>query len=418
MAYRARIIDDELWEYLSFMGAVLIEGPKATGKTETAMQVARSLVRLDVDKTARNWAQTFPSLLFGGEVPRLIDEWQLELEIWNHLKVELDKRKVPGQFVLTGSSVPVDDVTRDTGAGRVMRMKMRPMTLLETGHSNGAVSLAELFQQNFSVESATNLDVPEVIDRVCIGGWPAFHALPVDSARKSMRVYLSDVAGLDVQRVSEVKYDKDNVMKVIQSLARNVGTKASINKISADAGTTGSPMDPKITADYLRALERVMLTENSPPWAPRLRSAARINGSPTRYFIDPALAVAAIGATPKTLLAGEMNTLGFLFENLVVRDLRVYMQALGGQVRQYRDSYNIEVDAILEALDGGWAAIEVKLGRNQEDAAAEGLLRFKNAIDVSTCGEPKFMAVITGEPGPAYLRKDGIYVLSIGQLGP
>jgi predicted AAA+ superfamily ATPase len=400
------------------MGAVLIEGPKVVGKTETALEIAQSVVRLDIDHVARTLAQTDPTLLFAGEVPRLIDEWQLEVGIWPHLRLELTERKVPGQFILTGSSVPDDDKMRDTGAGRIMRMKMRPMTLLETGHSEGTVSLSSLFAQNFTTVPAPTLTLQEVTDRVCVGGWPLFYKLPVVDAQTAMISYLSDIAGLDVQRVSGVNYHKDNVLKVLQSLARNVGTKASNKTIAADVGPKNAPLDQQVTADYLTALERVMVTENSPPWTPKLRTAARINGSPTRFFIDPALAVAALGTGPTTLLGPEIQLLGFLFENLVVRDLRVYMQSKSGSVRQYRDSYGNEVDAILELRDGIWGAVEIKLGQGQVDAAAASLLKFRNeVIDTTNTGAPQFLAVITAT-GPAYLRPDGVYVLSIGQLCP
>lgn len=225
MAYSPRIVDQELQYRLSLMGAVLIEDPKVVGKTETALEIAQSVVRLDIDHVARTLAQTDPTLLFAGEVPRLIDEWQLEVGIWPHLRLELTERKVPGQFILTGSSVPDDDKMRDTGAGRIMRMKMRPMTLLETGHSEGTVSLSSLFAQNFTTVPAPTLTLQEVTDRVCVGGWPLFYKLPLVDAQTAMISYLSDIAGLDVQRVSGVNYHKDNVLKVLQSLARNVGTK-------------------------------------------------------------------------------------------------------------------------------------------------------------------------------------------------
>ena len=418
MTYNARVVDDELWQRLSVMGAVLIEGPKAVGKTETALEVAQSVVRLDIDKVARTMAQTDPTLLFDGEVPRLIDEWQLEVEIWAHLKVELTRRKVPGQFILTGSSVPSDDKTRDTGAGRIMRMRMRPMSLLESGHSAGSVSLSDLFAKNFATVAAPALTLQEITERVCVGGWPDFYKLSVDDAQSAMISYLSDIASLDVQRVAGVKYHKDNVMKALESLSRNVGTKASIQTIAKDVGSKNSPLDVDVTGGYLTALDRVMVTENSPPWTPRIRTAARINGAVTRYFVDPALAVAALGLSPTALLSTEIELLGFLFENLVVRDLRVYMQSKGGAVRQYRDSYGNEVDAIMQLQDGSWGAIEVKLGSGQVDKAAEGLLKFKNEIiDTTTSGAPKFMAVITAT-GPAYMRPDGVYVLSIGQLCP
>ncbi|MBI3429455.1 MAG: ATP-binding protein [Actinobacteria bacterium] len=415
--YKGRIIDHELKNILSFMGFVLIEGPKAVGKTESAKQVAKTVVRLDIDENARILARTSPLTLLEGDVPLLIDEWQLAPGLWAHVKVEVDARQLPGQFILTGSSIPSDDGTRDTGAGRVGRLKIRPMTLFETGHSKGTISLAGLFSHETPSARDPGLSVRDIAERICIGGWPAFQSLEVNKARAAMKSYLFEIAGLDVQRVSGIRFNKNNVLKVLKSLARNVGTKASDSTIAKDAGSSGNPLDRKVTASYLEALERVMVTENSPAWTPQLRSRARINSSETRYFIDPALAAAASAASPSTLLAGQIKLLGFYFENLVVRDLRVYMQAFGGEVKQYRDETGLEVDIILETLDNAWAAIEVKLGVDQVDGAAASLLKFREKIDTIASGEPVFMAIVTAT-GPAYVREDGIYVIPIGVLGP
>lgn len=417
MAYKRRIVDDELSGLLSSMGFVLIEGPKAVGKTESAKQLAKTVVRLDTDENARILARTLPKVLLEGEAPLLIDEWQLVPKLWANVKVEVDTRQIPGQFILTGSSIPADDGTRDTGAGRVARLKMRPMTLFETGHSKGTVSVAGLFSNKTPSARDPGLSMQDITERICIGGWPAFQGLEVNKARTAMKSYLSEIAGLDVQRVSGIRFNKNNVMKVLKSLARNVGTKASDSTIAKDAGSIGNPLDRKVTANYLEALERVMVTENSPSWTPQLRSRTRINSSETRYFVDPALAAAASGASPSSLLAGQIKLLGFYFENLVVRDLRVYMQTFGGEVKQYRDESGLEVDVILETLDNAWAAIEVKLGVDQVDDAAIGLLKFKEKVDLDACGEPAFMAVVTAT-GPAYVREDGIYVIPIGALRP
>jgi predicted AAA+ superfamily ATPase len=417
VAYTRRVTDSELAKLLNVAGFILIEGPKAVGKTESAKQIARKIVRLDVDSAARELAQVAPDVLLAGETPVLIDEWQLVPELWSKIKVEVDTRQQLGQFILTGSAIPADDVTRDTGAGRVARLRMRPMSLLETGNSKGTVSVAELFSGKQPGAEDPGLSLSDIVDCICSGGWPAFQRQSVDVSRTAMKNYLAEIAGVDLQRVSGVKYNKANVLKVLKSLARNVGTKASDSVIARDAGTKGNPIDRKTTSGYLESLERVMITENNPPWTPELRSRDRVNASPTRYFIDPSLAVAALGASPSTLLGDQIKYLGFLFENLAVRDLRIYMQSLGGAVYQYRDDAGVEVDVILELGDNSWAAIEVKLGSGQIEEAAKGLRKFKTKINIEACGEPTFMAVLTAT-GPCYVRKDGIYVLSIGSLCP
>lgn len=417
MAYQGRIVDAQLKELLQVVGFVVIEGPKAVGKTETAKQIAKKVVRFDIEPEARELAKVAPNLLLEGEVPVLLDEWQTVPELWSRIKVEVDTRQLPGQFILTGSSIPADDITRDTGAGRLARLKMRPMTLLETGHSSGDVSLGALFAGAQPNSADPGLSMQNIVVRICMGGWPGYQTLSVDSARTAMKSYISEIAGIDVQRVSGIRYNKTNVLKLLKSLARNVGTKVSESAIAQDTGTSGNPIDRKIAAGYLESLDRVMVTENNPPWTPQLRSRDRVNASSTRYFIDPALAAAALGASPSTLLGGQIRYLGFLFENLAIRDLRVYMQSLGGTVAQYRDESGVEVDAILELDDNSWAAVEIKLGSNQVEEAANNLLKFKGKIDTKACGEPTFLAVLTAT-GPCYVRADGVLVISIGSLRP
>lgn len=417
MAYMPRLVDAEILELLQTMGIVLIEGPKAVGKTESAIQVAKTVVRLDIDENARNLAKLAPETLLAGETPILIDEWQLVPELWAHTKVETDRRKLKGQFILTGSSVPVDDITRDVNALRVGRLKIRPMSLFESGHSNGKISLAALMAGKKPASGDPGLTLNDVAERICIGGWPGVQELTPDRAQRAMKTYISEIAGKDVQQVSGIKFNKANVLKVLKSLARNVGTKVSENKIAQDAGSKMAPLSRRVTSNYLEALDRVMITENSPAWTPELRSQLRVNGKATRYFIDPSLAVAAIGVSPSVLVRGQLKFLGFLFENLVVRDVRCYMQALYGEVMQFRDEKDREVDIILVLPDNSWAAIEVKLGVSQVDKAAADLLAFRGRVNIDAQGEPAFMAVVTAT-GPAYVREDGVYVIPIGVLGP
>ena len=417
MAYTQRLVDTELSDLLATVPFVLIEGPKAVGKTESAKRVAKTIVRLDIDESSRTLAKVAPEILMQGEAPMLIDEWQLVPELWANIKVEVDSRQLKGQFILTGSSIPVDDVTRDTGAGRVARLKMRPLSLYEIGVSNGAVSISALMAGAKPASKDPGLAMIQIAEYVCRGGWPGVQDLTLAQSQKFMKSYLGEIASRDVQRVSGRKFDKTNVMKVLKSLARNVGTKAAETTIASDAGSKSAPLSRRVVANYLDALERVMVIEDNPPWTPELRSRARVNGTPTRYFIDPALAIAALGASPQALLGGQIRLFGFLFENLVVRDLRVYMQSLGGEVKQYRDEDKLEIDIILEMPDNRWAAIEVKLGVNQVDEAAKGLLAFRQKIDTAASGEPIFMAVVTAVSA-AYVREDGIYVIPVGTLCP
>lgn len=414
-AYRPRVVDAELMAALAAAGAVLIEGPKACGKTATARQIVASEVRLDVDPAARAAAAVEPGLVLDGPVPRLIDEWQLEPDVWNHVRRAVDDRGAPGQFVLTGSAVPADDQTRHVGAGRIVRLRMRPMTLAETGHSSGAVSLAALLSGTAARAPDPGLTVRDIVERVAVGGWPGNLGLSVVEAQRVLRGYLDEVARVDVRRIDGVRRDPQIVTRLLRSLARNVATPAAARLLLTDvSGPDRAIRDEETIATYLDALTRLMITEDLPAWAPSLRSRTRLRASSVRQFVDPSLAVAAVRATPARLL-GDLNWLGFLFENLVVRDLRVYAQALDAQVFHYRDESGLEADAIIELPDGRWAAFEVKLGLREIDAAAGHLLKLRDRIDRSATGEPVALVVITAT-GLSYVRDDDVNVISLGTL--
>lgn len=416
MEYQRRIVDDELRRQLTSIGAVVLEGSKAVGKTETARQYAASTVLLDTDTGARQLAKIDPALLLNGSAPQLIDEWQMEPDLWNHIRREVDRRKLPGQFILTGSAVPADDVTRHTGAGRFSRIRMRPMTLYETGHSTGDISLSALFAGIAPRATDSGLTISQVIDRVCIGGWPAFVRLTPEQSQREMRSYLDEIAKTDIRRVDGIHRDPLKVKRVLQSFARNVATQAKIQTIAADAGGSDGPLTYNTVVEYLNSLERLMIIEDLPAWAPALRSRTSLRKGATRHFVDPCLAVAALNASPAKLLK-DLNFFGLLFESLVVRDLRVYMQHSDGRLLHYRDENDLEVDVIIEMGGASWAAIEVKLGLNQIDEAAKTLLKFAKKIDTARCGEPAFLAVVTAT-GYGYVREDGVYVLPIGTLKP
>jgi predicted AAA+ superfamily ATPase len=409
-------VDGELSARLRAVGAVVVEGPKACGKTLTARQLAASEVLLDIDANARQAIAVDPALVLDGPTPRLLDEWQIEPSIWNHVRRAVDARSDPGQFILTGSAVPADDITRHTGAGRIGRLRMRPMSLFESGAASGGISLAELLEGRMNSSADPGLTVAGIAEEVSRGGWPGLRGRGVRGALLAVRDYVEEIARVDVSRVDGTHRDPGRVARLLASLARNVGTHAAATTLAKDAGGADGPLKDDTVRDYLAALERLMVVEDQPAWAPHLRSSHRLRTAPKRHFVDPSLAVAALRATPARLL-GDLNLLGFLFESLVVRDLRVYAQAADAQVLQYRDSSGLEVDAIVEAGDGRWMAFEVKLGHGQIDAAAASLLRFAERVDTARCGAPALLGVIVAT-GYGYRRKDGVAVIPIAALGP
>lgn len=419
MPYRPRIVDPELAARLAATGAVVIEGPKGCGKTATARQVARSEVLLDVDENARRAIAIDPSLVLDGPVPRLFDEWQLEPTLWNHLRRAVDARQQPGQFILTGSAAPTDDITRHTGAARITRLRMRPMSLFETGHATGAISLAALLAGESARSQESTLTVTDLATLVVIGGWPGNLTRTSAQAMQASRDYLDEIRRVDLSRVDRSTRDPGKVGRLLRALARHVATEASLATLMADTvGAEGADgaLARETVRDYLDALERVMIIEDQPAWAPHLRSRSRIRNAAKRHFVDPSLAAAALRATPARLLA-DLNALGLLFESLVVRDLRVYAQASDATVLHYRDNTGLEVDAIVEVSDGQWAAFEVKLGQGQVDAAAASLLTFASRVDTAKCGAPAALGVITAS-GYGYRRPDGVHVIPVGALGP
>jgi predicted AAA+ superfamily ATPase len=418
MAYLPRIVDVELAELLAADGAVVIEGPKACGKTETARQRAASEVLLDVDVNAQQAATIDPSLILPGDRPRLIDEWQIKPAIWNHVRRAVDESQRPGMFILTGSAVPPDDATRHTGAGRFGRLRMRPMSLAESAVSTRQISLAGLLAGDGAQSPDPGVSVLDLIEEVVRGGWPGLRGLELPAARRAVRDYLDQIARTDISAVDGVRRDPARVRLVMQSIARNTATQAKLASIARDASGPDARIKEETVATYMQALGRLMIVEDQPAWAPHLRSSYQLRRAPTRHFVDPSLAVAAMGATPETLLA-DLNTFGLLFESMVIRDLRVYGQACDAQITHYRDSGGLEIDAIVSAGSGAWAALEIKLAASPEilDPAAENLLRFAERVDTSKRGEPAALAVIVGA-GYGYVRPDGIHVIPIGALAP
>ncbi len=414
MSYLPRVVDDELRRRLDAVGAVIIEGPKACGKTETARRRAGSVVLLDIDAQALAAARVDPSLVLNGPIPRLLDEWQVEPAIWNHVRRAVDERQAAGQFILTGSSVPPDDVDRHTGAGRFSFLPMRPMSLAESGHTNGQVSFSEMFAGVPVRAVDSGMTVPRLAELITIGGWPAQQGVSVGAAARAAIDYLHQVCTVDVARVGGARRDPAKVEALVRSLARNVATEVTITTLAADAGGADGELSRVTVSEYLTALERLMVIEDQPAWAPHLRSTRQVRSSAKRHFADPSLAVAALRAGPERLLQ-DFDFFGLLFESLVVRDLRVLCQPLGGSVLHYRDNKGLEVDVVVELADGRWAAFEIKLGQGAIEKAATSLSKFRDVVDLDRRGEPAVLGVITAT-GYGYVRDDGIAVIPIGAL--
>jgi predicted AAA+ superfamily ATPase len=411
-----RIVDDEVAQSLAAAGALLIEGPRGCGKTQTARRHARSEVLLDVDADARRLAALDPGLILSGARPRLIDEWQIEPTTWGHVRRAVDDAGRPGQFILTGSAVPADDIARHTGAGRIIRLRMRPMTLSETRASTGAVSLQDLLERRPARAVDPGTTIPDLARWMSVGGWPALRDASDANALRVMRGYVEEVRRVDVPRVAGSRRDPERIGRVMRSLARYSASYAAATTIAADAGGSDGPLDDDTVRVYLDALARIFVVEDQPPWAPHLRSRSILRSEPRRHFADPSLAVAALGATPDRLLK-DPNLLGLLFESLVIRDLRVYAQASDAIVRQYRDNTGLEVDAIIDCSDGRWAAFEIKLGTGRVEEGAATLKRFAERVDTRKVGPPAALGVIVGT-GYGYVRDDGIAVIPIATLGP
>jgi predicted AAA+ superfamily ATPase len=418
--YLARVADAVLDRALEASGAVLIEGPKWCGKTRTAEHRAASAVFLQDPDRAEGYlraADTKPSLLLAGDVPRLIDEWQTAPVLWDAVRFAVDRRAATGQFILTGSAVPRDGVTRHTGTGRIARLLLRPMSLYASGESNGAVSLGDLFDGSQQIACLSSLSVEALAFALSRGGWPA----TVQTTKPGIGLrrvfdYVDAVVDRDVSRVDGVSKNPARVRALLRSLARHTATQASLATIRADLEVDAATVSDKTVTAYLDALRRIFVVEDLAAWNPALRSKTPLRTSLTRHFVDPSIAVAALRASPAALLA-DFNTFGLLFESLCVRDLRVYAQALDGEVFHYRDKTGLEADAVVQLKDGRWGAVEVKMGIREADRAADHLIALRDRVDTQRLRPASFLMVLTAtEVG--YRRPDGVLVVPIGCLRP
>ena len=415
--YYQRVSDKVLLEHLESKGAVLIEGAKWCGKTTSAKHIAKSVIEMDrpdMTEQYQQMARINPSNLLEGEVPHLIDEWQIATNIWNAVRYEVDRRGEFGQFILTGSSVPAAlDESMHTGTGRIVRMQMRPMSLFESKDSTGQVSLMDLFNKK-DISTVDNHSIDEIAFLICRGGWPAALNHSKKVALKQAFDYYDAVVNDDISRVDRVKRDSERTKRILKSYARNVATQASLETIRSDIISNDvETFDKEALYGYLNALKRIFVIEDSPAWNPNLRSKTAIRTSDTRYFVDPSIAVAALGLGP-TDLVNNLELMSLIFENLCVRDLRIYADALDGSVYHYRDKTGLECDAVIHLRNGSYGLVEVKLGGDQSiNEGAESLLKLTSKIDTEKMKKPAFLMVLCGVAPFAYKREDGVFVVPI-----
>lgn len=420
--YLPRITDKLLDERLKAKGAILIEGPKWCGKTTSAKEFAKSFIAMDEpDKTKqyKQMAELNPSALLEGETPRLVDEWQLAPNLWNAVRYEVDKRDDFGQFILTGSAVPAEfDASMHSGTGRISRLYMRTMSLYESKDSDGAVSLSNLFDDK-EISCANHKTLDDIAFLICRGGWPISIKLEGKASLFQAIDYFDSVVKNDISRVDSVKRDIEKAKSLLRSYARHVGSQAPLETIRKDMLANQADTFDQVTLySYIDALKKIFVIEDAPAWNPNIRSKTVIRSTDTRYFIDPSIATAALGIGPNDLIQ-DLNTMGFLFENLAVRDLRIYSELLDGSVYHYRDKSGLECDAVIHLRNGSYGLVEIKLGGDKLiEEGAQILKTLSDLIDTNSMKKPSFMMVLCAQAPFAYKRNDGVYVVPITSLRP
>ena len=419
--YKNRIVDEILKKKLKGKGAVLIQGPKWCGKTTTAEQISKSILYMakpDEKNQNLTMAEINPSMLLQGEIPRLIDEWQIAPKLWDAVRYEIDHRNAEGQFILTGSSVPakMDDVIH-SGTGRFAWLLMRPMSLYESGESTGQVSLNELFLGTKMIEGINNLDLEKIAFLVCRGGWPRAIFMEDEIALEQAYDYYDAVVNRDISETDGISRNPERVKNLMRAYARNIGRQVSNDTLKNDMiANDSTSLDTDTVLSYINALKKIFVVEEAPAWNPNLRSKTAVRTSDTRYFVDPSIAVASLGIGPKDLI-NDLNTFGLLFESLCIRDLRVYAESIKGRLYHYRDANDLECDAVIHLRDGSYGLIEIKLGGDSLiNEGAENLKKLESRIDVSKMKNPSFLLVLTAIGKYAYKREDGVYVVPIGCL--
>ena len=418
--YRPRLVDSKIQEYLKTFGAVCVEGAKWCGKTWTAAYHSSSQIMIGSPENNfqnRKLAELSPSLVLEGEVPRLIDEWQEVPPLWDAVRYEVDKRAEKGQFILTGSATPNHKGIMHSGAGRIAKLRMRPMSLYESGDSSGAVSLTDIINGTVKPAMTGEVDVRKLFELIVRGGWPGNLDVPIQQAILLPGEYLNAVIDDDVFRIDGIKRDTKKMRLLLRSLARNESTTATNKKLKNDIREIDDEdINIDTVAEYLDIFSRLFITDNQPPFASNIRSSVRVKQAEKRHFADPSLACSVLGITPERML-GDLETAGFMFEALCERDLRIYAEADDAALYHYQDYAGKEIDAVVEFKNGEWIAFEIKLGANQIDAAAENLISIRDSIAEEKSGKPpKAMCVLCGMSNAAYQRPDGVYVVPITAL--
>ena len=420
--YKPRILDYQINEYLETFGAVCIEGPKWCGKTWTSSFHSKSEIYI-TDPAGnfqnRRLAQLDPSLVLEGERPRLIDEWQEVASLWDAVRFEVDKTPEKGQFILTGSATPNHKGIFHSGAGRIARIRMRPMSLYEAGHSSGVVSLKELCNGECPTKFTGEVSLKDLIDYIIRGGWPNNQEISIERASHLPKQYLEALLSDDIERIDGIKRDRHKMELLLRSLARNESTTATNKRLKDDIKEINNEdIVVETVASYLDVLNRLFLIDNQKPYSFELRSSVRVKQAEKRHLADPSLACALLEATPQMLI-NDLNTLGFLFEALCERDLRIYAQSFGAELYHYQDYSGKEIDSIIALPDGQWCGFEIKLGANQIDEAAENLLKIKESIQQDPKGKvPKILCVLCGMSSATYQRPDGVFVVPLTALAP
>lgn len=413
LQYKPRIADELLARELEGMGAVLVKGPKWCGKTTTAEQLAESVIYIDepenVDQNIRT-SEINPSQLLEGKTPRLIDEWQIAPRLWDAVRFAVDRRKLDGQFILTGSAVPSDPrLEKHSGTGRIAQITMRPMSLWESGDSTGTVSLRDLFTGNHDIAGISEYDINDIAYFICRGGWPRATLQSRNVSLRRAFDYCDAIVNVDIHRVDNIERNSQRTKLLMKSYARVQGAQAPLTTIRDDMKNNDSPsLDERTVFSYIEALKKLFVIEDMPAWYPNLRSKTAIRTSDTRYFVDPSIATASLGIGPDALIH-DLNTMGLMFETMCIRDLRVYADSLDGSVSHYRDKSGLECDAVIHLRDGSYGLVEIKLGG--ESLVKEGVKNLQtlaSKIDTEKMKAPSFLMVLTGTGHYAIRRDDGV----------
>lgn len=417
MSYLPRVVDKEIDELMEIMGAVLIEGCKWCGKSTTGFHHAKSIIEFQNPDKKQEYEEiknTKPSLFLNGEKPRMFDEWQMYPVVWDSIRTDVDHSGKKGEYILTGSARPSEGETMHTGTGRISRVLMRPMSLFESGESTGEVSFSDIIDGK-DISGVSKLTLEDLASIIVRGGWPASIGVKSDAKYRFAKEYVKSLVHEEVRQLDQVKRNPEKMLNVLRSLARNISTPVANSTIEGDVKNNfDDDISRPTLTDYLNTLEKLFVIEDVNVTNLNFRSKYALRTKPKKYFVDPSIATAILEIKPKDLIQ-DLNTFGFLFESLCMRDLKIYTQSYGGDITFYRDEKDFEIDAILRTSSGKWGAIEIKLGAGYIDEAANNLLKFKERVDIKKCGEPTFLVVLTGADY-SYKREDGVYVVSIGTL--